>query len=460
MKRASDFESSHNNEPEFFEPSYKIKPDFVPIPQILPTLPPIKDRTILSSVLTHQGTLRSFQNHSQNASYERYEFLGDGYLEIIARELLFSRFTEFPVGQLNKLKEELVRNKTLARFTVRYEIDKMARLPSGWLSDAGREKIHGDLFEAYLAGVILSDSKNGMEVARTWLKALWEPFLQGAETLSKAAQATVQNTIVQAREQKARAHAKEQGAKSQAKGQDTKALAKVQNAKEQARVQNTEAPAEVSITDDVQAEAQNAEAETQVNKESSKDARELLSTRLGGKGVRIDYKDERNPQRISPSEVKYFIAVYLTGWGRDDQLLGTGKGLNKREASKNAAVSALSNHALVDDIADIKQKHDEKVKKEREAKAAQNGRTYEEQIRFERKATADRKVQAKAEAIQQRIELANLNAGSNEGNGQTPRGHNDKEPEAKQPSRKRQRTSHTSSSDRSVDEVQLPWMQG
>lgn len=449
MKRARAFESSRKNEPGLFEPSHNYKPISVPIPQVLPALPPIKDQSILSSILTHQGTVPSSQNHLQSASYERYEFLGDAYLELIARELLSARFTEHTVGRLNQLKEVLVKNKTLARFTIRYKIDKMAKFPSN-ITEASREKICGDLFEAYLAGVILSDSKNGMEVARTWLGALWEPFLRQTETLSMASQAVAQKTTAQAREKNAKSQAEARGAKEQAKLQNTKARLGAQNTEAQVRVPDT----------DTQAVPQNTKVDTRVANGSSKDAKELLNTRLGGKGVRLEYKDEREPLRLSPSEVKYFIAVYLTGWGRDNHLLGIGSGLNKREASQNAAASALSNHSLVDDIASIKQKHVEKVVKEREAKAAKNGRTYEEQIRSERKATADRKAQAKAEAAQEKAELADLNVGSNGESSQAPRGGGDNDAERQQPSKKRQRISGNNSSGHTVDTAQLPWMRG
>jgi ribonuclease-3 len=54
----------------------------------------------------------------------------------------------------------------------------------------------------------------------------------------------------------------------------------------------------------------------------------------------------------------YYIGVYLTGWGWQDQHLGSGSGLNKAIAGDEAANRALQNSPLIDQVAAAKAAHD------------------------------------------------------------------------------------------------------
>lgn len=66
----------------------------------------------------------------------------------------------------------------------------------------------------------------------------------------------------------------------------------------------------------------------------------------------------------------YYIAVYLTGWGFENKLLGTGEGQNKAQAGAAAATFALNDPAsrkIVDQAHAKKLEYD---KKRQEKKAA------------------------------------------------------------------------------------------
>ncbi|MCJ1279614.1 hypothetical protein MMC21_007438 [Puttea exsequens] len=142
----------------------------------LPPLPTITSPTLARIPFTHQGSLKTHPSASTGVSYERLEFLGDAYIELIATRLLFPRFPHLTAGRLSQKRELLIKNETLAEYAVAYRFAEEARLPinlakgaksKGWL------KTMGDIFEAYVAAVIVDDPAEGFQRAEAWLCALW-----------------------------------------------------------------------------------------------------------------------------------------------------------------------------------------------------------------------------------------------------------------------------------------------
>ena len=152
----------------------------------LPDLPEIKDPHYANAPFTHQGTLGCTEHAQRNKfslNYERLEFLGDAYLELIASRVILPRFPNFPPGRLSQTRQLLVCNETLARFAESYGFDTRARLPAEITRKRGNQekgwiKAMGDIFEAYVAALIISDPTNGHSVAEKWLAELWEPLLR------------------------------------------------------------------------------------------------------------------------------------------------------------------------------------------------------------------------------------------------------------------------------------------
>jgi ribonuclease III len=234
-----------------------------------PELPPIAAQ-YESPVFTHQSALRPPDNNNDSKSYERLEFLGDAYIEVFASRLIWQKFPLLPVGKMSQLRENLVKNETLAQLSSLYGLDKKLRAPSSLeLGPKGWTKVKGDMFEAYVAAVVLSDPVNGFEMAEKWLVELWGPFLSEEQSVP-----------------------------------------------------------------DMQAKVQ-------------------LSGKIGGKGVKIDYVDDKAPVFLKGNQV-YSMGVYLTGWGWDNQHLGSGKGTSKNAAGNDAAARALQNVTLLDEIVTAK----------------------------------------------------------------------------------------------------------
>ncbi len=148
--------------------------------QQLPPLPTIKDKKLEELAFTHPGFV---PGSSPDKQYERLEWLGDAYLELFATALIDKTFLLLPSGRCSQLRERLIRNTTLAAYFREYGLESRARLPRdvmnqktpgrGSSSDKDLLKTQSDMFEAYVAAVILSDPTNGIETSIRWLKALW-----------------------------------------------------------------------------------------------------------------------------------------------------------------------------------------------------------------------------------------------------------------------------------------------
>ncbi|KIX03512.1 uncharacterized protein Z518_07065 [Rhinocladiella mackenziei CBS 650.93] len=231
---------------------------------LLPPLPSI-DEKFRDVVFTHQSMAGS-----PAESYDRLEFLGDAYLQLFSSRLIWDRLPFLPAGRMSQVRESLVKNETLAQYSDLYGLTKQLKNfkrfqngpPQTWL------KIKGDLFEAYVAAVVLS-TPEGFERVRNWLLHLWEPKIEAI----------------------------------------------------------TSKP------------------------EASSKSKEELAKKVLGKGVRLNYEDEREPIiHYGQGRETYFVGVYLTGWGWENQYLGSGKGLSRNAAGQEAAAAALENHPLIDEI--------------------------------------------------------------------------------------------------------------
>lgn len=140
----------------------------------LPTPPPILDDRLQRAVFTHSAC-----SGDNNSNYDRLEFLGDAYIELIATRLIWEKFPGVPAGRISQIREMLVKNETLAGFAEAYGFDRRALVPANYSDQPKRwTKTKGDIFEAYVAAIILSRPMGGgYELAEQWLTSLWVPKL-------------------------------------------------------------------------------------------------------------------------------------------------------------------------------------------------------------------------------------------------------------------------------------------
>lgn len=142
------------------------------------SLPLIEASHLSDALFTHLSTHTAAEASLDALTYERLEFLGDAYLEIIASRLIYSRFTYLNTGQQSTLRQLIINNQTLSKFALQYGFDK--RIKTSYKQDfesGKRTKILADMFEAYVAAVILSSPDTGFATAEAWMTELWAEML-------------------------------------------------------------------------------------------------------------------------------------------------------------------------------------------------------------------------------------------------------------------------------------------
>ncbi|KAL8777433.1 MAG: hypothetical protein Q9213_007870 [Squamulea squamosa] len=149
----------------------------------LPDLPVIPEPAIAKVASTHLGTLPS--GTPLTNSYERLEFVGDSYLAYLAASTVNARYPNFDSGKLSQTKQLIVCNATLAGYAKQYKLDKRASLPTE-IKQAEHSKHNsklwiktlGDLFEAYVGGILEADPYHGCATIDAWMAELWEPLFK------------------------------------------------------------------------------------------------------------------------------------------------------------------------------------------------------------------------------------------------------------------------------------------
>lgn len=233
-----------------------------------PTPPPILDDRLESAVFTHPA-----MSNSSNATYDRLEILGDAYIELIATKIIWEMFSDLPAGRISQIRETLVKNETLSGFAERFGFDRRVLVPSNYNNPSKRwTKTKGDVFEAYIAAVILSDPDNGYQSVEMWLTGLWMPILKGLG-----------------------------------------------------------------------------------HQKGELRSKEALAQKIMGKNVKLEYIEERPSIQQKGGTQTFFIALYLTGWGWSQRLLGSGRGLSKAAAGDEAAKKVLLNKPLLLEIISAKE---------------------------------------------------------------------------------------------------------
>lgn len=305
-------------------------PHYTPftVPTGLPSLPDVNDTALASAPFRHKSTANYNRSSNPNdVTYEKLEFLGDAYLELLASRLLYSRFPHLLAGQQSQLRELLVKNETLAEYARAYGFDKKVQVGDmeRMMQDTkdrgnkGFNKVLGDVFEAYVASVVLSDPEDGFAVAEKWMTALWAPKLLDAAQ------------------------------------------------KERYYTPSLDLQHSASASVDV-GEVYNPTAKAELQKRI-----------LAGPGVKLEYEPYASSVELKGDQLgqnRHFIAVYLTGYGYERKVLGQGEGRNKVEAGNWAAGRAMfgESKALVEECEEKLKAIREEKRKEKEAKeAAENG---------------------------------------------------------------------------------------
>ena len=115
------------------------------------------DKQLVKQAFTH----RSFANEQLiriQPSYERFEFLGDAVLDLIASEYLMDTYPEMAEGDLTKARSRAVCESALAHNAMHLELGKYVLLGRGEKKTGGHDRISiiADVLEA-LIGALYRD---------------------------------------------------------------------------------------------------------------------------------------------------------------------------------------------------------------------------------------------------------------------------------------------------------------
>jgi ribonuclease-3 len=271
------------------------------IPKSLPILPLIHDATLEKATFTHTN---SGSGKITDLDYEKLEWVGDAYIELIATLLISKTFPAFSPGKSSQVRERLVKNIQLSEYSRAYGFDKRIDLGPHFVvrDNEKMTKIFGDIFEAYVAAVILSDPVNGLPNAVKWLKDLWSM--------------TIRKDIVT---------------------QENSVL------KYSSPLWNLAGKSEPAAKQSVLL-----------------NPKDQLAQAIGAKAVKISYRDTAKETKCRDTKLPIFsVGVFLDGWGEKDKKLGEGKANGKKEAGFKAAEQALNNKKVMMVLIEKKRLHDE-----------------------------------------------------------------------------------------------------
>lgn len=118
---------------------------------------------VLQQKLSHQFTqphlLQLALTHRSYSSQhnERLEFLGDAVLGLVISDMLYQQLTELPEGDLSRVRSSLVREETLHKIALGFDLPNYLRLGEGEMRSGGskRASILADALEAIIGAVYL-----------------------------------------------------------------------------------------------------------------------------------------------------------------------------------------------------------------------------------------------------------------------------------------------------------------
>jgi len=133
-----------------------------------------RDRKRLEQALTHASTAGAGKRVKDN---ERFEFLGDRVLGLLAAERLLELFPDLPEGELSPRFHALVDKPACAAAGRAMGLGPALRLSPGETKTGGRDKdtILGDACEAVMAALYLDA---GLDVARKAFRRFWDPQIE------------------------------------------------------------------------------------------------------------------------------------------------------------------------------------------------------------------------------------------------------------------------------------------
>lgn len=154
-----------------------------------------KNKSYLVQAMTHS----SYANeplHRGSVCNERLEFLGDAVLSIVSAELLYTRLSKTPEGDLTKIRSSLICTESLSGFARELDLGNYLLLGRGEINMQGydRDSTLENAFEALIAAIYLD---GGMEEAKKFVLKFLVPVLESHKLKHFDYKTTLQEIVQQ-----------------------------------------------------------------------------------------------------------------------------------------------------------------------------------------------------------------------------------------------------------------------
>ncbi|MGN0398442.1 MAG: ribonuclease III [Candidatus Fimimorpha sp.] len=115
-----------------------------------------QNKQLLTQAMTHSSYTNEHKV-AKNFNNERLEFLGDAVLELVSSEFLFQTYTEYPEGEMTKLRASMVCEPTLALCAKDISLGSFLLLGKGEEATGGRDRdsVTSDAMEALIGAIYL-----------------------------------------------------------------------------------------------------------------------------------------------------------------------------------------------------------------------------------------------------------------------------------------------------------------
>ena len=136
-----------------------------------------RSTSLLEEALRHSSFVNE-QPDMDLRDYERLEFVGDAFLNLIICQILMQHYPDLIEGDLSRMRANLVNETQLARIARSVDLGPFIRLGKGEIQTNGRQKnsILADTFEALIAAIYLD---GGFDAAFNIIETKFAPLLKG-----------------------------------------------------------------------------------------------------------------------------------------------------------------------------------------------------------------------------------------------------------------------------------------
>lgn len=99
----------------------------------------VEDESLVEKALTHPSFTKEL-NLDSLTSYERLEFFGDSVLKLFTSKLLYNTYSDYPEGDLSKIRSILVSDNILSKIAFEIGVDKRIKLGPAEEKQGGRKR--------------------------------------------------------------------------------------------------------------------------------------------------------------------------------------------------------------------------------------------------------------------------------------------------------------------------------